>query len=246
MQGAQALAERDERLRGRVIGAAFAHHDLGFAYRWREVEVQRDEALARARLEVLEHALVARVVGHHQLEAGRGLEGFSGLVQRQDAAVVGQRMQHDDGVLAGLDHFIQVADRALANRPGERAIGPAGALVSDQEAADQVAGGEVVMAGDGDQRPVEAPGHVLDEAGLAAARRPLEHYRQPAGMALLEDRDLVAAGFVPGRFGARRRGRRAGYVQIGHRLPARTATPSWPLVGACSSSSRRGAKRKKS
>ncbi|MNF01057.1 hypothetical protein D3C80_1999880 [compost metagenome] len=73
-----------------------------------------------------------------------------------------------------------------------------GALLTDQEAPNQVAGAQVVMTGDGDQRALEAPGHVLDEAGLATAGWPLEHDRQLLGMALFEDRHLVTGGLVIG------------------------------------------------
>ena len=57
-------------------------------------------------------------------------------------------------------------------------------------------GGQVVVTGDRDQRPTEAPGHVLDETRLAATGRPLEHDGQAVRMAALEDRHLVAAGQV--------------------------------------------------
>ena len=43
------------------------------------------------------------------------------------------------------------------HRASERTVVPVRAVVSDQEAADQIARGEVVMAGDGDQRPAQAP-----------------------------------------------------------------------------------------
>jgi hypothetical protein len=73
--------------------------------------------------------------------------------------------------------------------------------VADQEATDQVAGGEVVVAGDRHQRQLQAPSHVFDEAGLAATGRSLEHHRELPRMALLEDGDLVAGRHVE-RFGA--------------------------------------------
>ena len=41
--------------------------------------------------------------------AGR-LQRFAGAVDRQHASVVGQRVQHDGGVLARLDHFVEIAD----------------------------------------------------------------------------------------------------------------------------------------
>ena len=60
----------------------------------------------------------------------------------------------------------------------ERAVLPHRLAAPNQVAAGEVARGEIVVAGDGDERPAEAPGHVLDEAGLAAAGRALEHDRQ--------------------------------------------------------------------
>ena len=43
------------------------------------------------------------------------------------------------------------------------------------------------MAGDGDQRPLEPPRHVLDKARLAATSRALEDYRQVCGMRRFEE-----------------------------------------------------------
>ena len=45
-------------------------------------------------------------------------------------------------------------------------------------AADQVGGGQVVVAGDGVEGKLETGGHVGDETGLAATRRPLDEQRQ--------------------------------------------------------------------
>src|SRR5690606_3396410 len=86
------------------------------------------------------------------------------------------------------------------------------------------AGRQVVMAGDGDQRAPEAPGHVLDETRLAAAGGPLDHHRQLALVALLEDGDLIRGGQVPGRAGLGRAPRAVGHYPA----TARTAGPSGP------------------
>ena len=48
------------------------------------------------------------------------------------------------------------------------------------------------MAGDGEERAAEARRHVLDEAGLAAAGRPLQEQRQAVAMRRLEERAFVA------------------------------------------------------
>jgi hypothetical protein len=47
------------------------------------------------------------------------------------------------------------------------------------------------VAGDGDERPPQPPRHVLDEARLAAARRPLEHDGQARGLRRLEQLHLA-------------------------------------------------------
>jgi len=81
----------------------------------------------------------------------------------------------------------------------EGAVHPARLLALQQEAADEVGGGEVLVAGDGDhgqtggreplalgavlalahhgEWPAELVGHVLDEARLAAAGGALEQHR---------------------------------------------------------------------
>ncbi|MNG30161.1 hypothetical protein D3C84_1157200 [compost metagenome] len=54
------------------------------------------------------------------------------------------------------------------------------------------------MAGNGDQRAFQSPGHVFDKTGLATPGGSFEHDGQLLRMALLENRDLVAAGLVIG------------------------------------------------
>ena len=54
------------------------------------------------------------------------------------------------------------------------------------------------MRGDRDQRLAQAPGHVLDKAGLAASGRPLQHHGQAFGEGGFEHRDLVADRLVEG------------------------------------------------
>ena len=110
--------------------------------------------------------------------------------------MVGERVDHDGGVLAGLDDLVEVADRALAHGPGQRAVDPRGLAALEQEAPDEVGGRQVVVARDGDERPLEVVGHGLDEARLAAAGRALEHHRQALAEGRLEDLLLVADGHV--------------------------------------------------
>ena len=68
-------------------------------------------------------------------------------------------------------------------------------------AADEVGGGQVVVAGYRIQRQLEARRHVRDEARLAAAGRALDEQRQALAEGVLEERDFVAGGFVEGQFG---------------------------------------------
>jgi hypothetical protein len=103
------------------------------------------------------------------------------LVQRQGAAMVGQRMDHHRGVLPRLDDLVEVADGADARRRGQRAVEPARAVGVEQVAADQVGGRHVLVAGHGDQRLAQLPGHVFDEARFAAAGGALDHHRQARG-----------------------------------------------------------------
>ena len=121
----------------------------------RVVELERDEALARRVLEVLEHALVARVVRDDEQEVVVRLEDLAALLDRQHAAVVGERVDEDGGVLARLDDLVEVADRAGAHRARERPVDPDRLVALEQVAADEVAGGQVLVAGDGDQRQLD-------------------------------------------------------------------------------------------
>ena len=132
------------------------------------------------------------------MKLGRRCQRLAGALQRQDAAVVGQRVQHDGDVLARLDHLVEVADAAFAHRAGQRAIDPDGVAALEQVAAGEVGRGQVVVAGDGVQRQPEPRRHVGHEAGLAAAGRALQQQRQPVAVGVLEQRALVAGRHVEG------------------------------------------------
>ena len=161
-------------------------------------------------LEVLEGALVARVIGDDQEEAFGRLQHLGALLDGQEAAVVGQGVDEDGGVLARLDDLVQVADGAGLHGTGEGAIDPARRFALEQVAAYEVACREVFVAGDRDhgQRPLgaivardrhrtaEAPRHVLDEARLATAGGTLEQHRDALFERGLEHLDLVADGQV--------------------------------------------------
>src|SRR5664280_1837416 len=143
------------------------------------------------------------------------------LLQGQNASVVSQRMDNDSGVLARLDNLVEIADRAVADRIGQWSIVPDCAIGVEQETADEVGGGHVLVAGDGDQRFFQAPGHEFDETGLAAAGRAFQHHRHARLMGRLEQRDLGANRLVIGLLA------NAIVVQIGHKL-TRFLEKKWP------------------
>ncbi len=151
------------------VGARFPRHHRRLALGRGVAELQCAEALPGAGLQLARHR--PGVVRHHQLEARVGLHHLVALGQRQHAAGVGQRVDHHGGVGAGFHQLVQVADRAMPGSQSERPVLPARAVGVQQPAADQVAGAQVFMTGHGDQRAAQPPGHVLDEAGLAARRR---------------------------------------------------------------------------
>ena len=163
---------------------------------------------------------------------------------RKLPAVVGERVEHDGRVLAGLDDLVEVADRALPDGSGERTVDPTRVATLEQVAADEIGGREVVVTCDGDERPTEVVGHRLDEAGLAATGRPLEQHRQTLTGGGLEDLLLVADRYVERALLTTRRrhrsssrvrdvawfGRCAGTRAAGSRPSASAARNSGPIT----------------
>ena len=123
-------------------------------------------------------------------------DDFVGAVQVQRAAVVGQRVQDRQRVVARLDDLVEVADRAGLDGSGEGSVGPHHVAAGDHEAADEIGTGEVVVAADGHHGSLQQHAHVLDESGLAASRRPGEHHRDALLEGLLEQLHFVAVGEV--------------------------------------------------
>ena len=117
--------------------------------------------------------------------------------------MVGQWMEHDGRVLARLDDLVEVTDGALAHGPRQRSIDPLGLAAAQQVAPDEIGGRQIVVARDGDERPVEVVGHRFDEARLSATRRSLDQNRQALPKGRLEDLLFVRDGHVvrPGRAG---------------------------------------------
>src|SRR5262249_36454054 len=161
-----------------------------------EAELDGDHPLACRVLEVLEHALVPGVVRHDQAEPGRSVEDQTEPLDRQLTAVVGQWMKHDGCVLTGLDDLVEVADGTLANGSCQGALDPLGFTPAQQGAPDEIRWRQVIMAGDGDERPVEVVGHRLEEARLPASRRTLEHDRHALSEGRFEDVLFVRDGHV--------------------------------------------------
>ncbi len=54
------------------------------------------------------------------------------------------------------------------------------------------------MTGDGDQRALQTPRHILHEAGLAAACWAFQQYRQLVAISGLKEGDLITGGLVVG------------------------------------------------
>ena len=94
-----------------LLDASLVSHDLLLDVRRREVELDGHHALPRGVLQVLQHALVPRVVGDDEAELWSGIEADPESVDRQQAPMVGQRMENHRRVLARLDDLVEVADQ---------------------------------------------------------------------------------------------------------------------------------------
>src|SRR5207249_3320608 len=94
----------------------------------------------------------ARVIGNYQQESIGCLEHLAPLLHRQEAAVVGQRVDENGGVFPRFYDLVEVTDGARLDSPGQGTVDPAGGLTFQQITADEVAGGQVFVAGDGHDR----------------------------------------------------------------------------------------------
>jgi hypothetical protein len=140
------------------------------------IKIQSTKTLLSRLFQILHEALIARIVRDHQLKIGVCMDQLPLLFQRQNPAVIGQRMNDHGGILTGLHDLVQVADGAQTRRHGQRTILPAGALRIEQETSDQIGGRHIFITRHGDQRFTQLIGHVFHETGLAATRRALEHH----------------------------------------------------------------------
>src|SRR4051794_37238910 len=155
-----------------------------------KAKLDAHHALPSRVLEILQQALISRVVGHHQLELGWRLKRDIQAVDGQYAPMISQRMQDNRRVLPGFDDLVQIADRPGSHRTGKGTVGPYGAVALEEKASNKVRRRQVLMARHRDQFAPESVSHCLDQTCLADARRAFEHDRQTLTMSSLEHLDL--------------------------------------------------------
>ncbi len=180
------------------IEAALPLDDDGLRLCIRVVELQRGKALFGGLLQILHQALVAGIVRDHQLKVGVRLDQLPLLVQRQGTPVVGQGVNHHRGVLTCLDDLVQITDPSHPRRHGQRPILPARPLLVEEEAAHQIGGGHVLIAGNRYQGLAQPPGHVFHETGFATAGGTLDHYRKTFPVGRFIELDLVRLWLIEG------------------------------------------------
>ena len=69
-------------------------------------------------LKILQHVLIAWIVGDHQQKVIRRFDYLAELVDGQQTAMIGQRMNDHGGVLARFDDFIEITNAADFDRTG--------------------------------------------------------------------------------------------------------------------------------
>ena len=177
---------------GGLVHPRLQDHNLRLQSLLRIIEIQAAEALFGRLFQIFHQALIARIVGDDQLKIGMRLDQFALLVQRQRAPVIGQRMDDHRGVLARFDNFVQITDGTQPSRRRQRSVLPLGAVFIQQKASHQIGSSHILVAGDGNQRTLQFPGHILDKTGLATAGRPLEHHRHACVISSLVQGYLIA------------------------------------------------------
>src|SRR3972149_308258 len=98
----------------------------------RVAELDCHEALARTVLQILQRALIARVIRDHEKEPVLRLDDLAELLHRQNAPMVRKRMDENGRILSRLDYLVEGADGAGFHRPGERPVNPAGGIALEQ------------------------------------------------------------------------------------------------------------------
>src|SRR5690242_3374633 len=124
-----------------AFDSALVDNDLGFALGRREIEIQSNEPLPRARLQTFRDMLVAWIIRNYQLKARCRFYQLPRLVDRQYTPVICKRVNHHNRVGTCFDDFIEITDRAGANGTRERTILPHGAVVPYQETSDEICSG---------------------------------------------------------------------------------------------------------
>ena len=77
------------------------------------VKLDRHETLFGARLQILEHTLIAGIVGNHEQEVFCGFDDLAFFLDRQEPTVIAERMNNDRRIFPRLDHFVEVHNRAM-------------------------------------------------------------------------------------------------------------------------------------
>ncbi len=95
---------------------------------------------------------------------------LAGPVQIERAAVVGERMQDGQRIVAGLDDLVQIADGAGLHRAGQRPVGPHHVAAGDHEPAHQIRAGQVVVAADRHHRALQQRSPCARPAGSCRSR----------------------------------------------------------------------------
>ena len=180
-------------------------NDTGFVVvRW-IVKRQRHKALARARLQIFEHALVARIIRQDQQKILVGVENDAAFFYRENTSMIRQRMNQHGRVLTRLDDFVQIAHGSSAHGARQRSIDPHGFLTCQQVAPDQITGAQILMTGHRNQRrvhcqarlgsvfrlAVEHIGHVFHETRLTTPGWPFEQHREPGGVGSEKHLDFI-------------------------------------------------------
>src|SRR3546814_6752635 len=111
-----------------------------------EIEFDRYHALPGRVLEILEDALVTGIGCDHEHEAGGRRESLAKPIDDELAAVIEQRVQHDDGISARFDDLVEITDRALLDGAGQRTVLPDRFAALEPIAADEIRCGQLFIA----------------------------------------------------------------------------------------------------
>ena len=100
-------------------------------------------------------------------------------------------------VLAGFHDLVQITDRPRLHGPAQGAVHPSRFLPLQKITPHQVSRSQVLVARHRDQRDAaESVGHMLNEAGLAAAGWAFQEDRQVIGVGDLKNLHLPAHGEI--------------------------------------------------